>query len=77
MIDTELDEEVSIVIGYAEKYQQGFDVLINLSQGIPKFHAEFSRIVEIIPAIEEDKAKGRERWKQYKEEKCDLLTHDV
>jgi DNA polymerase III subunit chi len=77
MIDIELDEEVSIVIGYAEKYQQGFDVLINLSQGIPKFHDEFSRIVEIIPASEEDKAKGRERWKQYKEAKCDLDTHDI
>jgi len=77
VIDTELDEDVSIVLGYAEKYQQGFDVLINLSQGIPTFHAEFSRIVEIIPDSEDDKAKGRERWKYYKEAAYDLDTHDV
>lgn len=77
VIDTELDEEVSIVIGYADKYQQGFDVLINLSQSIPEFHAEFPRIVEIIPASEEAKTQGRVRWKQYKEADCDLDTHDV
>lgn len=75
VIDIELDEEVSIVIGYADKYQQGFDVLINLSQSIPEFHAEFPRIVEIIPASEEGKAQGRVRWKQYKEAAYELDTH--
>lgn len=77
VIDTELDEDVSIVIGYAEKYQHGFDVLINLSQSIPEFHADFPRIVEIISASEDDKTKGRERWKQYKEAGHDLDTHNV
>ena len=36
---TEVDEAVSIVIGYTVNYHQGFDVLINLSSNIPKFHA--------------------------------------
>ncbi len=58
VFDTELDEDVSIIIGYADKYQQGFDVLINLSQSIPEFHGEFPRIVEIIPDTEEGKAQA-------------------
>ncbi len=77
VIGTDLDEDVSIIIGYADKYQKGFDVLINLSQNIPEFHNEFNRIVEIIPATEDAKAQGRLRWKQYKDAANELDTHDV
>ncbi|MFL2840436.1 MAG: DNA polymerase III subunit chi [Pseudohongiellaceae bacterium] len=77
IIDTNLDEDVSIVIGYADKYQKEFDVLINLSQEFPNFHTSFSRIVEIIPADEEAKALGRIRWKHYKVADYDLETHDA
>jgi DNA polymerase-3 subunit chi len=77
MITTELDEDVNIIIGYADKYQQKFDVLINLSQDIPDFHAEFSRIVEIIPSDENAKALGRVRWKHYKDADYELEAHDV
>lgn len=77
MIDTDLDEDVSIVIGYADKFQEKSDVLINLSQGIPDFHANFSRIVEIIPSDEEAKTQGRLRWKQYKDAGNEIETHDA
>jgi len=77
MITTELDEDVNIIIGYADNYQQESDILINLSQEIPAFHANFSRIVEIIPADEDAKALGRMRWKHYKDAAYELETHDV
>ncbi|MBN4053617.1 DNA polymerase III subunit chi [Haliea sp. AH-315-K21] len=77
VIGTDLDEDVSIIIGYADKYQKKFDVLINLSQDIPDFHTSFSRIVEIIPADEEAKALGRVRWKHYKDASYELETHDA
>tara|TARA_R110000824_G_scaffold7892_6_gene35895 strand:- start:5606 stop:6031 length:426 start_codon:yes stop_codon:yes gene_type:complete len=77
LVDTEVDEDVSIVIGYADKYLQGFDVLINLSQEIPVFHSEFERIVEIINASETDKAQGRERWRYYKEAGHELEKHEA
>ncbi len=76
VIDTEFDEDVSVVIGYADKYQKDFDVLINLSQNIPDFHSNYSRIVEIIPASEKGKALGRVRWKQYRDAEYELETHD-
>ena len=77
LIDTETDEEVSIVIGYADKFLEKSDVLINLSQDIPDFHASFSRIVEIIAADDESKAQGRLRWKQYKDAGYELETHEA
>ncbi len=76
VIDTDVDEDVKLIIGYAEKYQKNFDVLINLSQDIPAFHTEFSRIVEIIPAEENAKALGRLRWKKYKDSGLELETHE-
>lgn len=77
LVGTETDEEVSIVIGYADKYQQGFDVLINLSREVPDFHSEFKRIVEIISAAEAAKALGRERWKYYKEAGYEVQKHEA
>lgn len=77
LIDTDVDEDVNIVIGYADKNQKDFDVLVNLSQEIPEFHTNFSRIVEIIPANDESKAQGRLRWKRYKDAGNELETHDA
>lgn len=77
MVDIELDEDVSIVIGYADKFLEKSDVLINLSQDIPEFHTNFSRIVEIIPSDDEAKAQGRLRWKLYKDAGNEIEAHNT
>lgn len=77
LIDTNLDKDVSIVIGYADKFLEESDVLINLSQSVPDFHGSYSRIVEIIPSGEEGKLAGRLRWKKYKDASYELEMREA
>jgi DNA polymerase-3 subunit chi len=71
----EIDEEVSILIGYGEHFQQAFDVLVNLSDSVPPFYQHFERVVEIISNDEQEKIQGRKRWVAYKEAGIEPESH--
>lgn len=53
------------------------DVLINLSSSVPPFFAKFERIAELIDNRDAIKLQGRERFKRYKEQGCNVTTHQV
>jgi DNA polymerase-3 subunit chi len=81
LLDTEIDEKVSILIGHGESGHENpekdFDVLVNLSETVPTFYRQFDRVAEIISADETEKAQGRQRWSQYKEDGVELETHQA
>ncbi len=77
LLETDIDEEVSIRIGHGENFQQDFDVLINLGEQVPAFYRHFDRVAEIISTDETEKALGRQRWSQYKEAGVELETHQA
>lgn len=66
-----------IQIGYNTVPDKHRDVLINLNSNAPEFYKQFSRILELIsddPAIQ---AAGRERYKLYRVQGCDITTHKL
>lgn len=75
LVDTDIDEDISVLIGYDDRYLESYDVLINLTESVPDFYAKYPRVVEIITAEESEKTQGRERWKVYKEAGHELESH--
>jgi DNA polymerase III subunit chi len=55
----------------------GADLLVNLSNRMPKQPQRFARIAEIIDADAERKRLGRERFKCYRELQLALETHQL
>ena len=78
-VDEELtaDEENPVFIGFTEAFENKADLLINLGQGIPEFHADFSRIAEIVPNSDSAKSNLREHWNTYKDAGFELKHHEL
>lgn len=57
--------------------EQQYDVLINLSSGIPIFNHHFARIAEIVNADDESKSAARIRYKSYQGEGFELKMHTI
>jgi len=53
------------------------DLLVNLSCRLPAGLERYDRVAEIIDADEERRAKGRERFKAYRELKLPVETHQL
>lgn len=67
----------AVQIGF-EKEPRGFnDILLNLSPEIPEFFTRFKRVMEIVPNLELEKEKSRERYKAYRARGCALSVHEM
>ena len=71
------DEDILVFIGYGDNYTDKGQLLVNLSAGIPEFHASFERVAEIVPNREEAKAISREHWNEYKAAGLELKHHQL
>ncbi len=71
--------DAPVVIGYAELHppQVSHDILVNLAQNIPDFFNNYQRIIEIIPENPETREKGREKYRFYRENHCELHSHHL
>jgi DNA polymerase III subunit chi len=58
-------------------HAQGFGVLLNLSDAIPKDVSQFDRVIEVVTADASDRVGARERWKQYVALGYDITRHDL
>lgn len=52
------------------------DVLVNLGSRVPEGFERFERLIEVVTVHEDDKVRGRERWKHYKSRGYDVQNHD-
>ena len=66
-----------VSIGYAERFCESKNLLINLCDQIPNFASSFPRIVELVTSEAKSKQKSRERYKIYKEQGHKLGTHKI
>jgi len=66
-----------VLIGYAPDTSHQADVLINLAKEIPAFYARFARLAEIVPGNEDKRALLRKHYRFYKDQNCELKTHDI
>lgn len=52
-------------------------ILLNLSNEVPDFYQNFTRIIEIINHDETTKQQGRQRFSFYKQQGCKLQHHEI
>lgn len=66
-----------IQIGYTTLLPKQQDILMNLCPGAPEFYKQFSRVVELITEDPDITALGRERYKLYRSQGCNISTHKL
>lgn len=53
------------------------DLLLNLSRELPGFYNQFSQVIEIVFSDPHVQQLARERFKQYREQGCELNTYKI
>ena len=73
--DDKLNAKVAIGVGTAPDFYA--HVLINLSDALPHQFQRFERLLELVPASEEQRLKARERYSFYKQRGYPLQYHNL
>jgi DNA polymerase-3 subunit chi len=66
-----------VTIGYGAATPPAGDLLINLSQHLPEFADQFTRIAEIVDGAETSRQLGRARFREYRQQGRELSTHNI
>lgn len=66
-----------VIIGKNADALPSADVLINLDDEPPPVFSRFERLMEIVTEDENDVAKGRQRYRFYKDRGYELVNHDL
>lgn len=66
-----------VLIGHLEEPAVEPDVLINLSDALPRFFARFARVLEIVAPGDGPREQARERFRFYRERGYPLATHEL
>lgn len=68
---------VPVLIGHSGEPEVEPDVLINLTDELPRFFARFERVLEIVEADEAARHRARERFRFYRERGYPLASHEI
>ena len=71
------DSEVPVRIGTPADNEHEGDLLINLAHEVPGFAARFARVAEIVGGDEASVQAGRARFKQYRDQGIEPVTHKI
>lgn len=71
------DTQFNIQIGYGQTPTSQQDLLINLAIAAPEFFRQFTRVIEIIPALSPGLEQGRARFRYYRDQNLELNTHTI
>ena len=71
------DTETPVHIGHGTEPAGGFHLLINLGHEVPDFFSRFERVAEVVDGDAGNKARGRERFRFYKDRGYPLETHKL
>lgn len=71
------NERLPVLIGWGDKPNRPFDVLINLGRAVPAYFNMFSRVAEIVGAEQTTRNLARERYRVYRDQGCALRSHSV
>jgi DNA polymerase-3 subunit chi len=66
-----------VIIGHTEPPAGTDSVLISLAPQAPAFFERFERVAELVGASEEDRTRGRERFRYYRERGHPPQTHQL
>lgn len=76
-LDWNETDTAPVVIGQEPPASGNPEVLINLGAESPEHYQAYQRVAEIVDALDADKQLGRQRYKLYKENGCQLETHQI
>jgi len=71
------DPDFPVVVGSGEPPQGQYQLLINCGEAVPDFFSRFERVAETIPNEEQAKARGRDRYRFYRDRGYPLDTHEL
>ncbi len=77
MVESPAAAETPIVLAASGDALPHHDVLLNLSDEWPPFFATFDRMLEIVAADDEDKAKARARYAFYRKRGYDIRVNAI
>lgn len=66
-----------IQIGYGETPAAHQEVLLNLCKEIPRFYKQFTHVIEIVFSDPLVQQLARERFKQYRDQGCEINTYKL
>jgi DNA polymerase-3 subunit chi len=66
-----------VVVGWVEPPPACHDVLISLAPQVPAWFGRFMRVLELVGPDDDDKARGRERFRFYRDRGYPLQKHDL
>jgi DNA polymerase-3 subunit chi len=66
-----------IQIGFNQNPEDHRDILLNLSDDVPSFYPQFSRILEVVSGDPVQQSKARDRFRFYRENNCEMTTHKI
>jgi DNA polymerase-3 subunit chi len=66
-----------IIVDHATAPVVHEEVLINLCNETPSYFSRFQRLVEIVTEDDDDRARGRERYRFYRDRGYQITTHDL
>jgi DNA polymerase-3 subunit chi len=69
--------ETPVVLTTAADTLPWHDVLVNLGDGLPAGFARFARLIEVVGDDADDRGRGRERYRFYRDRGYPLETHVV
>ena len=52
-------------------------VLVNLADGVPEGFERFERLIEVVTVQDEDRERGRQRWKHYADRGYAIKREDI
>lgn len=77
MASDALAGETPVVLTASADSLPWHDVLVNLGDGLPEGFSRFERLIEVVGGDEDDRARGRERWRFYRDRGYPLEKHEV
>lgn len=66
-----------ILIGNGPPPHQNHDVLVTLSNDVVNYYLDYQRVAEIVDFNEQDRSLARQRYKFYRDNGCQLSSHDI
>ncbi len=72
-----LAPETPVLIASGEETPEGCELLLNLSSGRPPHFERFGRLLEVIPAEDDGRISGRERYRYYRDRGYPIANHDL
>lgn len=76
-INTILEPLLPVNIATKKPNALNADILFNLSNEVPNYFPEFSRIIEVVSEEKTNKNQSRQKYKFYKTKNCQLTTHNI